>query len=231
MPRGTVYQVAGRSYATQKELESEVKAALNSHPTDQQFYDGFLRTVVNELHPDVNAAGQQSSGYFIYLTYGEQKKRGMVTARRYRGGKLLMTWFEPLGGWRDVTVYPWRKSDSKSEVKAALREIIAPLLPTPRLFDRCGRVGCEAKGLELEYNHVDPTFDDIAEGCMATISAQELQSRFGYNKFAPGAASMADFIPRDHPAVKHLIKLHRDNTWEWLCKWHHRGVRPGGAES
>lgn len=225
--RAKAYRLGDMEFKRQRDLEEEVKRHLNAQPLNREFHDDFLALVVNELHDEVKAAGQRSTGRFIYLDFEEQVRRGMPTAARFRGGKLLMTYFEPLGDWRDVTVYPWRKPDPKREIKAALREIIAPYLPRPTVKDACAVSGCGARGFDLEYEHVDPTFDAIAEACLSLMSEEEIRTRFGYNKFAPGALTVADFIPRDHPAVRCLVEAHGRNKWVWLCKRHHRKV---GAE-
>jgi len=77
----------------------------------------------------------------------------------------------------------------------------------------------------LEYHHIAPEFDTIAEECLALMAPLEIAERFGYSKFIPGRDELSRLIPRDHPAILHLIEAHRWNQWEWLCKAHHRNVR------
>lgn len=220
------YTVAGRVFPTQTALEDEVKRALNSHPLNTVFGDTFLREVINTLHPSVLEAGQHCTGVFEYIDFVEQRKRGHDTAERFRGGKILLCWFEPLGDWRDVTVYPWRKSSPKNEIKKALREKIALQLPHPSDYDFCSHEGCGARGSQVEYEHVSPTFDEIATECLTLMSEDEINSKFGYSKFIPGRDHLVHCIPDDHPAVQRLVELHQSNKWEWLCSWHHRGVKP-----
>lgn len=225
MARGKAYTVAGREFERQGDLDAEVKAHLNSHPLNTEFEDAFLAAVVNEHHPKVIAAGQHVVR-FQYLDFGEQLRRGMDSAKRHRGGKLVMGYFEPLGDWRDVTVYPWRIGSPRGDIKAALREKIARFLPRPVASDRCERNGCTARGANLEYQHIKPTFDEIAEQCLALMSDEEISTKFGYSKFESGKDDTCDLIPDDHPAVQLLLKLHVFNDWEWLCAYHHRNVTP-----
>lgn len=220
------YVIAGELFPTQAELERRVKEHLNSHPVNDVFGDPFLRNVINTLHEEVRAAGQHCSGVFEYLTWEEQLRRGLDSADRYRGGCLLRCWFEPLGDWRDVTAYPWRKSKPEQEIKRALREKIAFFLPRPQTSDRCHREGCRESGSALEYEHIRPTFNAIADECLALMAPEEIATRFGYSKFTPGRDELVHCIPNVHPAVVRLIALHEANEWEWLCSFHHRGVRP-----
>ena len=218
------YTVNGKLYRTQSELENTIKKELNSYPLNIEFYSEFLASVINEHHHEVIEEQQRSSGRFLYLDYMEQVRRGMDTASRWRGGKLLMTFFEPLGEWRDVTVYPWRRTTNENEIKRALREKIAPHIPRPGEGDKYSHPECSAKGSLLEYEHASPTFDEIANECIKLMSKEEIDARFGYKKFAPNTVTNSDFIPDDHPAVKRLIELHQTNSWVWLCKYHHRNV-------
>ena len=202
-----------------------MKAALNCHPRNVPFVDPFLAAVINAEHDEVRAAGQRATGAFDTLDYRGQLRRGMDTAERYRGGGVVIGFFQPLGEWRDVTVYPWRgRGNFRGDVKRALREIAAVYQPHPQAWDRCARAGCAVTGAGLEYHHVAPEFDCIAEECLARMTDAQIEERFGYSKFVPGRDELSRLIPRDHPAVVHLEEAHRANQWEWLCKAHHRNV-------
>lgn len=219
------YDFDGWHFDTQTELESSIKAHLGTVPKNRRFRDELLLAVVNHLHPDVRSAGQTAVA-LEYLDYQEQRLRNMVTADLYRGGPVIMGFFEPLHEWRDVTVYPWRRSSGRTEVKQAFRAIIGPHLPKPKPHHRCVMPGCGADWQSLEYQHVAPTFNEIAEQCLALCTEDEIAIRFGYNKFQSRASvfSIADVIPATHPAVIELLRLHRGSQWAWLCPEHHRGV-------
>jgi hypothetical protein len=143
----------------------------------------------------------------------------------------MMTYFEPLGEWRDVTVYPWRKSiyRPEAELTQALRVKIAKALPTPRLQDRCAHPGCWEHGFRLRYHHISPTFEEMVTECIGLTTEEERTTLFGYDKFAPGIYCMADCIPNDHPAIVRLHDLHKDNEWMWLCDAHHNQLHRAAA--
>ncbi len=139
-----------------------------------------------------------------------------------QGHTCFEAFFRELGRWQDVTTYPWRRAGSSPErdVKDALRTKFAMLIrPSAAAGDACA--GCGATAF-LEYDHLTPTFDQIARECLALMSAHEIATRFGYDKFAPGTMSVADFLPDQHPAVLHLLARHQSNIWQWLCVSHHR---------
>lgn len=228
MGNAKTYTVLGVLYPRQVDLEAAVKSALNRHPKNVRFVDPFLAAVVNEHHPEVKIAGQRATGQFEYLDFQEQLRRGLDSAQRFRGGNLLMGFFKPLDEWRDVTVYPWRgQGNHRQDIKLALREILAPLLPKPAPCDRCTYLGCRASGSAVEYHHVSPTFDAIAEACLGLMAPEEISTRFGYSKFVRGRDDLFRCLPSDHPAVTFLLQSHTSNQWEWLCKAHHRNVGTG----
>jgi hypothetical protein len=225
MGRSKAYTVAGVVYPRQADLEAAVHAALGRHPLDRVFRDAFLAAVINTLHREVRAAGQQSTGQFEYLSAREQARRGLDTAWRYRGGKLLRSEFLPLAAWRPVTVYPWRTpADPRQALKRALREKLAAYLPHPTAADRCARAPCPARGADLEYEHLAPRFDALATAALALMQPAEIATQFGYSKFVPGCDELAHCIPDAHPAFQALLAAHRTNRWEWLCAFHHRHV-------
>ncbi len=225
MSQGKRYEVAGLVFPTQSSLEAEIHRRLFSQPLNQEFEDQFMATVINTYHQEVIAAGQHTTGLFRFLDFREQTRRGLDSATRHRGGKLLMSFFDPLGDWRDCTAYPWRgQRNPRRDIKNALREKINEYLPRPKSTDRCARQPCTATGSALEYQHIDPTFNEIAEACMELMTEAEIETRFGYSKFKTGFGDVCDLLPPLHPAVKRLIDLHIFNDWEWLCAYHHRGV-------
>ena len=87
MGRAIAYDLAGRHFATQTELEQTVKEYLKKAPKDTVFESRLLRDVVNNLHPDVVRSTQRSTGRFQYLTWREQVNQGLPYADMYRGGR------------------------------------------------------------------------------------------------------------------------------------------------
>jgi hypothetical protein len=83
MGRAIAYDLAGRHFATQTELEQTVKDYLRKAPMDTVFESRLLRDVVNELHPQVRNAGQRSTGRFQFLSWKEQVNQGLPYAEMY----------------------------------------------------------------------------------------------------------------------------------------------------
>lgn len=219
------YDFAGYHFSAQKDLNAATKEAIRCHPLDMEFTDDLLLAIINNLHPEVTAAKQRATKLKL-LSYSKQLELGLPTAQMYRGGVLMMGWFEPLRQWRDVSVYPWKRSkDKKQLIKRALRDILSKYLPHPTNDDRCAVSGCTCTGYSLEYDHVRPTFAVISDRCLQLMSTAEIDTLFGYDKFSDsGKSSIADYIPQDHMAIKVLLDAHKFNEWRWLCKFHHRGI-------
>lgn len=223
--------IAGREFKYRKDLEEAIHAELWRLVRNKPVRSDFLAAVINALHEGVRSAGQRATGAFEILDAREQRRRGMDTVGRFHlgldnpNGILVTAWFQPLKAWRPCSVYPWRKSlRPEIEIKRALREKIGMILPRPNGTDSCARgyLGpCEGV---LEYEHRSPTFDQIAQQCIALIAPAELQSLFGYNKFVPGREDLVHCIPDDHPAIRLLRQLHTGNDWVYLCSYHHRGA-------
>lgn len=225
--RDTLFIVRGETFTSKAALERRVKQELDQMPLNRVVVNPFLQAVVNNYHSGLITAGMCSTGEFEYLDHSEQARRGLDTAIRFRGGKLMTTRILPLGEMRDCTVYPWRKQDRPNDqsIIGALRHKAAYFLPRPQSSDRCAVEGCPARGGALEYNHVLPTFRSIAIECLALMARSDIDNLFGYNKFTPGRDDLVHCIPDDHPAIRRLRDLHDGNEWEWLCAFHHRGVQ------
>lgn len=227
MGQRKTYNLAGVTFRTQKDLEAAVKEYLSRVPLDTPFQSRFLRDIVNTLHTDVIEAGQESTGDFEYLTCGEMRRRGLPYADLYRGGKVIMTLFEPLGKWQDVTVYPWRNRKKQLNIAHVLRIKAAQFLPNPTDEDRCAHAGCSVTGFGLRYHHVRPAFADMVKQCESLFSPEEVASRCGYSKFKPGIYDEADCVSEEHPAIQRLKELHGANQWVWLCAEHHIDAHKG----
>jgi hypothetical protein len=95
--------------------------------------------------------------------------------------------------------------------------------PKPTALDHCAVEACEVSGFALEYHHVAPTCEEMVKKALDLVSRDELETLFGYDKFAEGKHCVADFILDDHAVLECLRELHKDNEWLWLCSFHHRG--------
>lgn len=221
--RARPYEFAGHRFSSQQILDKVVTLTQQTHRLDEEFQDPILLAVINNLHPDVIKTRQQATKIRI-LSYSKQVELGLPTADMYRGGVLVTAWFEPSRMWRPVTLRPWRTTGKRQRVKQALRAILSPWLPKPTALDKCAVPGCGARGFDLEYHHLSPTFAEIANDCLELVSDQEIDSLFGYSKFGQDGSSLAECIPRNHAATTLLFDKHQNNQWCWLCKFHHRGV-------
>lgn len=221
------YVVGGEVFPSLHALASTIAQRRLAHAHDTEYFDPFLAEVVNELHPDVVARGYTATA-FCERSWRFQSAR---VRAQLQGGTLFEAFFRELGRWQDVTTYPWRRPPIVHEIKQALRTKFAILIrPGARAGDACAVCGATDF---LEYDHLEPTFEELAQECLARMSPHEITTRFGYDKFAAQTISLADFLPDRHSAVLHLVARHRDNRWQWLCVPHHRektaGARAAGA--
>lgn len=209
-------------FRTQKGLTDELQQVVRDAPLDREFANELLARVLNELHPYVRHRAHHATGLFLKASEQLQRKRKYPTADRLRGGFLVLSWFEPLGRWASPAVSPaWWGVRNETAIRRGLREKI--LLPRPRRADRCAEAGCAwTDSSKLQYDHVKPTFYEIVNQCMASVTKAELQGRFGYSPFREGVFTLADCIPDEHPAVVRLHELHQGAQWQWLCPLHHR---------
>lgn len=226
MSRPKSYTVAGQHFATQAALESAVRVALAGHPMNAPFYDAFLAAVINELNDQVRAAGQVATGRFEHLDVFEQERRGLEGDLYYRN--VLLALFEPSGRWLPVSVYPWRRRQRSHhrDIEEALRRILADYLPEPWDRERCAVPNCPVRG-GVVFTHTAPTWKEIADGCLSLVTPDELESRFGYNRYDPERCELYRLIPAAHPAIRHLIVSHSAAKWKWLCAEHHRAAVMG----
>lgn len=213
------------TFTSRAALEREIKVRL-AQPNDVIFRDALLEAVVNTMHPEVAEAGQKTTGQFRFLSGSTQERAGMPTAKRFRYGRMLTAYFVPIGGWWDVSAYPWRRPKPAAEIGAALREIANQnVVPKPDPDDRCAVPDCSGPWSALEYDHVTPTWREIAAAALRLCTQEEIATRFGYQKFVAGVYTVADCIPPAHPGIRYVLDAHRTNQWRWCCRFHHRGVR------
>lgn len=222
MSNGIVRVVLGETFTTQRELEARISATLQSVPRDEPFEQPFLAAVINGYHVEVVEAGQTCTGLFEFLTWDGIQERQLPV----RYPSLLRGWFDPFGGWCDVTAYPWKRRSPRQDAKAALRDIVSQeIQPQPPTEAACQFPGCRVRD-HLEYHHDSPTFDEMAMHAMLRMDESEIATRFGYQKFdrENPYRQLSDCIPRTHPAVQYLREAHRTNRWFWLCRAHHAQV-------
>ena len=213
------YVVAGQTFASRRALAAEISRRRDQHAIGVEFDDDLIRDIINRWHPDVVRAGQTAVRF---------RKRSMNTLPREIRAQCAATWrfeafFVPLGRWTDVTAYPWRNGGSPiADLKVALRAIFREHC-RPKIAEACAIESC-GRAERLEFDHIEPSFDEIASECIGLMTPEEIATKFNYDQFCPRRMSLAAFIPRAHPAVVHMIVTHRIGRFQWLCPEHHRSV-------
>lgn len=209
------YFVQGQSFSNLGTLAEAVGLRRIEYGQDVEFEDPFIAEVVNTMHPDVVRRGYTA----IRFRDTSWSFQPPAVRAQLAGFNVFMGYFLPISRWQDISTYPWRRGGPTADLKAALRAKWAMLAkPRPTALDVCT---C-GSGESLEYDHVSPTFDEIAVACLAFMTAEERATRFGYDKFCPDTISVSDFIPDDHPAVRRLLAQHQQNLWQWLCRACHQ---------
>jgi hypothetical protein len=213
------YVVAGQTFSSRAQLEAEISRRRDRYALDVPFADDLIGEVVNTLHPEVVASPQMAVRF---------RKRSMAALPWWVQAQIPAAWrfealFVPLGRWQDVTAYPWRHRGSAiGELKTALRAIFREHC-RPKISEACAVDGC-GRAERLEFDHIEPSFDEIASECITLMTAEEIATKFDYDQFDPDRMTVAAFIPVDHPAVVHMIATHRVGRFQWLCAEHHRAV-------
>jgi hypothetical protein len=213
--------VQGQTFGSLRALSEEIGRRRIAHDLDKVFADPFLSEVVTTMHPDVLARGYHAACFretsWRYQTEAERRARGGFT--------VFKAWFVEINRWQACTTYPWRRASADAQVTEALREKFRRFVrPLPSIAEACSQCGA---GEGLEYDHVAPTFDEIAHRCLRLMTPEERTSRFGWDKFSPAGVPLADHIPDDHPAMVTFFAMHRGNRWQWLCPACRRGKSAG----
>jgi hypothetical protein len=213
------YSVQGQTFTSQSRLAAEISRRREQHDINVEFEDPVIAEVINSMHPEVRRSPHRAVRF---------PKRSMDTLAWWIREQCPASWrfeayFVPLARWQDVTAYPWRKRGSPiTDLKCALRAIFREHC-RPRIAEACGVDGC-GRAERLEFDHIEPSFDEIAQECIGLMTAEEIATKFDYDQFDPHRMTLAAFIPRQHPAVVHMIATHRVGRFQWLCREHHQIV-------
>lgn len=210
------YVVRGESFSSLEKLKKRVQEIRHSYPDNVEYYDPFLAEIVDTMHPSVVRNGyritrfRNTPKHLLPPSLQEQ----LLPSYPW----LMMGLFEPIHQWQDVTLYPWLSKGVSQHIKEALRKIWEMRLrPAPTWDDSCARCG---RVDQLQYDHIVPSFNEIADACLKVVTQEERDTLFGYDKFEAGTMSLADFILRDaaRPVLLLLQESHRNNVWQWLCR-------------
>jgi hypothetical protein len=194
---------------SQKDLDTIVKHRLSVAPRDIEFEDDFLITMINTLHEGVRKH-KQTLTKLKAVTFHNQ---GLDIQQKYRGNLFITGYFVPYNKWHGVTIYPYKKNDSK---EAIAKEILR--LKWSKIAPDAFNAVCEVCGnpVGTQQHHDNIEFKEIAKQCIHLFSEEDLQHDW-WNEETP-----ADKIPDNHPAVLKMIELHKDVKYIPLCKDHHK---------
>ena len=194
---------------SQKDLDTIVKYRLSIAPRDVEFEDEFLITLVNTLHQGVKKH-KQILTKLKAVTFHNQTKD---IQEKYRGNIFMMGYFIPYNKWHGVTVYPYKKKDSKETIaKEILRLKWSKIAPSAfnAVCNVCGNP------IGTQQHHENISFKEISKECIGLFSDEDLEYDW-WREETP-----ADKISEEHPAVKKMIKLHSKVIYSPLCVKHHK---------
>jgi len=199
-------------FKSKKELDITIKHILNNSPMNIEFF----KELINTYHEGVIDEKVKVTKFKI-LDYNNQTGRWKYARERFRGNILVTGYFEPVGEWHGVTVYPHKKTSAKQKIIEALRQKWA------EKAEKCGdNQLCEECNIipYPQLHHENISFREIVEKCMQFFTKKELRVGLGGDwwKYECEADELSD----DHPAVIEMFKLHEDVKYKWLCAVCHK---------
>jgi len=199
-------------FDTQTQLDNAIKTNLQFIPYNIEIKDDFLLAIINNLHTDVIKRGLKCSKLKI-LNWEGQTNEWEWVRKRYRGGIMVIGFFEPIKQWHGVTLYPHKRTSGK--VKQRLINCLrqkwseqAEQREPNAVCERCGNS-------KPQLHHDNITFNEIANECLKYFSEKELNEGIGEDWW--WHESEADAIPNNHPAVQQMLKLHENVKYKWIC--------------
>jgi hypothetical protein len=199
-------------FDTQTKLDNAIKTNLKFSPHNTEINDEFLLAVVNNLHSDVIKRGLICSKLKI-LNWEGQTNEWEWVRKRYRGGVMVVGFFEPINQWHGVTLYPHKRGQGKIKQKliACLRQKWSEQAEQREPNAKCEKCGCS----KPQLHHDNIKFKDIASECLNYFSDKEINEGIGDDWW--WHESEADAVPDNHLAVLHMLKLHEKVNYRWLC--------------
>ena len=198
-------------FNSQKELDITIKYILQSCSYNIEFENEFFKELINKYHHGVKKYNLKVIKFKI-LDYNHQINEWAFARDRFRGGILVLGFFEPINKWHGVTVYPHKKTTVKQNLINALRQKWAENTKQREPFAKCEVCG----NLKPQLHHDNISFKKIAEECMKYFSDEEIKYGVGDDWWKH--ESEADAIPNYHPAIKKMLELHKYVKYKWLCE-------------
>jgi len=205
-------------FDTETELYITTKYLLSTSPRNEEFKNEFFKELINKYHAGVIMNKLKVSKFKI-LTSDNQIGKWSYAKEKFRGGILVTGYFEPVGEWHGITLYPYKKKPKhiKSKLVRILREKWAEKAEIRKDDQLCE----ECKIMPYpQLHHDNISFKEIADKCMIFFTEEELKYGLGEDWWKQECIS--DNISDSHPAVVEMFKLHKDVKYKWLCYQCHK---------
>lgn len=212
------FNILDIQFKTQKELNITIKQIFSECPRNLEFENAFFKDLINTYHKGVLNEKLKVTKFKI-IDYKNQDGKWQYARERFRGNDLVTGFFEPIGEWHAVTIYPHKKQTVKQKLVDGLRQKWAEKAPKPgndQLCEECNIIPYP----QLHHNNI--TFKEISDKCLYLFSKKELEIGIGNNWWKYECE--ADEISDNHPAVVEMFRLHKDVTYKWLCSQCHKNT-------
>lgn len=198
-------------FDTQRELNITVKYLLSQCPKNEEFENEFFKELIQTYHEGVRYEGLKITKFKI-ITFNNQVGKWKYAQERFRGNFLVTGFFEPVGEWHGVTIYPYKKQTVKGKLIESLRQRWSETAEVRKEGQLCE----ECKVIPYpQLHHHNISFKKIAEKCLHLFTEKEM--KIGINSSWWQYECECDEIPFDHPAVVEMFRLHKDVEYKWLC--------------
>ena len=213
--------VFGRwKYKTEKELYIDTKYLLSISPRNEIFENEFFKELINKYHAGVFLEGLNVTKFKI-LTQDNQIDKWSYAKEKFRGNILVTGYFEPVGEWHGVTLYPYKKKAPyiKTKLVRILKEKWSEKAEKRKDNQLCEN--CKITPAS-QLHHDNISFKSITKKCMKFFTKKELEIGLGYNWWKQECISNS--ISDNHPAVIEMFRLHENVKYKWLCYNCHKEI-------
>ena len=98
------FKVGKYTFQSKTELNQLIKHQIKNSPRNIEITNEFLLSVINELHSDVKKRNYKVTKIKI-LDWQGQTGKWEFCRERFRGGIMIIGFFEPINEWHGVTLY------------------------------------------------------------------------------------------------------------------------------
>ena len=215
---GKTFEFGEWKFETQKELDITIKTLFQNSAMNVEFENNFFKELINTYHEGVKKYNLKVTKFKI-LDYHNQIDEWEFARERYRGGLLVIGFFEPINKWHGVTMYPHKKTSVRQNLINALRQKWAENAKQREPSALCE----ECSNINPQLHHDNISFKKTAEQCMFYFSEEEIKYGVGNDWWEH--ESEADAIPNSHLAIQKMLELHKDVKYKWLCESCHNKIK------